>query len=149
MRHVRATVGEREGLVRSGADLAEAAYVARAAASMSDGNRPDYYRVSDIGVRGLLMLLGDDARVTAFAERELRPLLVHDARHGTGLVGVLRRYLDVGGNVAALARTSHLSRQALYARLRNIEHVLGADLTDAETRTGLHVALLCKEVAAR
>ncbi|KAE8765271.1 PucR family transcriptional regulator [Georgenia thermotolerans] len=149
VRHVRATVRERDGLVRAGADLAEAAYVARAAALMPERQRPAYYRITDIGIRGLLMLLGDDARVTAFAERELQALLVHDAKHGEGLVDVLRQYLEAGGNIAALARASHLSRQALYARLRSIERVLGADLADAETRTGLHVALLAKDVAAR
>ncbi|MPV87584.1 PucR family transcriptional regulator, partial [Georgenia ruanii] len=148
LRHVRAAVRERDGLVLAGSDLAEATYVARAAALMPGGRRPAYYRITDIGIRGLLMLLGDDARVTAFAERELQPLLVHDAKHGTGLVEVLRQYLEAGGNIAALARTSHLSRQALYARLRSIERVLGAHLSDAETRTGLHVALLAKDVGA-
>ncbi|MFH5821219.1 PucR family transcriptional regulator [Georgenia sp. AZ-5] len=146
--HVRAVARERDMLVNAGADLAETAYVARAAAIVPDLCPPEYYRIGDIRIRGLLMLLGGDARVTAFAERELQPLLLFDARHGTDLVGVLRLYLQAGGNIAALARTSHLSRQALYSRLRTIERVLGADIADAETRTSLHVALLAKEVAA-
>ncbi|TRW45898.1 PucR family transcriptional regulator [Georgenia yuyongxinii] len=147
--HVVATARERDRLVQAGADLPEASYVARAAALMPAPHRQDYYRITDIRLRGLLMLLADDSRLTAFAERELAPLLVHDDRHRTGLVALLRAYLEAGGNVAGLARTSHLSRQALYARLRTIEKVLGADLGDAETRTSLHVALLTKEVGAR
>ncbi|WP_448073279.1 helix-turn-helix domain-containing protein [Georgenia yuyongxinii] len=75
--------------------------------------------------------------------------MVHDDRHQTRLVELLGQYLEAGGNIAGLARTSHLSRQALYSRLRTIERVLGADLGDAETRTGLHVALLAKGVGAR
>lgn len=147
--HVIATARERDGLVQAGADLPEASYVARAAALMPAPHRRDHYRITDIRLRGLVMLLADDARLTAFAERELAPLLVHDDRHQTRLVELLGQYLDAGGNIAALARTSHLSRQALYSRLRTIERVLGADLGDAETRTGLHVALLAKGVGAR
>ncbi|MGC0274663.1 PucR family transcriptional regulator [Pseudactinotalea sp. Z1739] len=139
---------ERHSISQAGADLTEAGYIARAAALIPAEHRKAYHRIADIGIRGLLMLLGGDERLTAFAERQLAPLLIHDDQHGTGLVTVLRRYLEAGGAIAPLARALHLSRQALYARLRRIERILGVDLADAETRTALHVALLAKEVGS-
>ncbi|MGC0249393.1 PucR family transcriptional regulator [Pseudactinotalea sp. Z1748] len=137
---------ERHSISQAGADLTEAGYIARAAALIPAEHRKTYHRITDIGIRGLLMSLGGDERLTAFAERQLAPLLIHDDQHGTGLVTVLHRYLEAGGAIAPLARVLHLSRQALYARLRRIERILGVDLADAETRTALHVALLAKEV---
>ena len=145
--HVMAAARERTSLAQAGADLAEAAHVARAAAVMP-GPRRDCYRITDIRLRGLLMQLAGDERVTAFAERELHPLLVFDDRHGMGLVALLRGYLEAGGNIAALARTTGLSRQTLYARLRTVGRVLGADLDDAETRLSLHTALLVRQLGA-
>lgn len=139
---------ERHSISQAGADLTEAGYIARAAALIPAEHRKAYHRIADIGIRGLLMLLGGDERLTAFAERQLAPLLIHDDQHDTGLVTVLRRYLEAGGAIAPLARALHLSRQALYARLRRIERTLGVDLADAETRTALHVALLAKEVGS-
>ncbi|HEY1621975.1 MAG TPA: helix-turn-helix domain-containing protein, partial [Streptosporangiaceae bacterium] len=101
-----------------------------------------FYRLPDLRLRGLLHLLRDDPRLQAFAERELRPLLLHDDATGTQLVAALTAYLDAGGNKAAAAKRAHLARPTLYERLRQIEEVLGTSLEPAESRLSLHVALL-------
>ncbi len=108
------------------------------------GGRPyrPYYRLADLRLRGVLHLLRDDARLRAFAERELGPLLAYDEAHGTGLVADLAAYLDSGGNKALAAARAHLARPTFYERLRHIERVLGVSLADPESRTCLHVALL-------
>jgi len=80
--------------------------------------------------------------VQQFAESELEGVLQADARDGGGQLELLGRYLESGGNKAALARTGYLSRPTLYARLARLEELLGVDLDDAESRTSLHVALL-------
>ena len=63
-----------------------------------------------------------------------------------GLIVVLwvffLRQMQAGGNKAELARTLHMSRPTLYARLDALQRVLGLDLDDAESRTSLHVAML-------
>jgi len=101
-----------------------------------------WYRLPDLRLRGLLHLLRDDARLQAFAERELGPLLAYDATHGTSLVEVLSAYLAAGGNKAVAAQRAHLARPTFYQRLRQIARLLHADLDDPESRTSLHVALL-------
>jgi PucR family transcriptional regulator, purine catabolism regulatory protein len=123
--------------------LLEAQQVADAAAQSpsADRDRP-YHRLADLRLRGLLHLLGDDARLATFVDRELGPLLAHDGAHGTGLTKVLAAYLAEGGSKAAAAKRAHLARPTFYERLRTIERILGVSLDSPESRTSLHVALL-------
>jgi PucR family transcriptional regulator, purine catabolism regulatory protein len=126
--------------------LLEARQVADAAAEAgpaADG-RP-FYRLADLRLRGLLFLLGGDPRLATFVDRELGPLLRYDAAHGTSLTGVLAAYLAAGGNKADAASQAHLARPTLYDRLRHIERILGVDLSSAESRASLHVALLAHD----
>ncbi|MFB9835866.1 PucR family transcriptional regulator [Actinoallomurus acaciae] len=125
----------------------EAEQVADVAARRGD-DRP-FYRLPDLRLRGLLHLLRDDARLQTFIERELGPLLAHDARRGGDLVHVLALYLDSGRNKALAAQRAHLSRPALYERLRRIERVLDTDLEDVESCVSLHVALLALDSVRR
>jgi PucR family transcriptional regulator, purine catabolism regulatory protein len=111
-----------------------------AVAARAPAGRP-FYRLPDLRLRGLLHLLRDDPRLQAFAERELGPLLVHDAGGGQ-LLAALTAYLEAGGNKAEAAKRAHLARPTLYERLRQIEAVLGSSLEPPESRLSLHVALL-------
>ena len=58
---------------------------------------------------------------------------------------MLREYLRLAGNKAALAARLHISRPSLYKRLNAIEQTLGVDLSDAESMVSLHVAMLVLE----
>jgi purine catabolism regulator len=126
--------------------LLEARQVADAAAEAppADGGQL-YYRLADLRLRGLLYLLGQDSRLTTFVDRELGPLLHHDAAQHTDLTGVLAAYLAAGGNKAVAASRAHLARPTLYERLRQIERILGTSLESPESRVSLHVALLARD----
>lgn len=117
--------------------LAEASHIAEVALSMAEAARP-YYRAADVRLRGLISLLRSDHRVQAFAETELGALLSGDPAN----IEVLREYLRLGGNKAAVAQRLHMSRPALYKRLAAIGQALGVELDDGESRTSLHVALM-------
>jgi len=123
--------------------LVEAGQVADAAAHLV--TTAPVLRLPDLRLRGLLHLLRDDPRVQTFVERELAPLLAHDAATGDDLVGSLRAYLAAGRNKSTAAAAVHLSRPAFYDRLGRIAQVLSADLSDVETCLSLHVALLSRE----
>jgi purine catabolism regulator len=99
-------------------------------------------RQADIRLPGLLMSLREDARLQEFAEAELGALLEHEARHGGGLVDLLRQFLAVGGNKTALARVAHRNRTSLYPALARLEELVGHPLDDAASRLSLGVALL-------
>ncbi len=129
------------------AAVTEAREVADLAVGEPGGRRP-YYRLPDLRLRGLLYLLREDARVRAYTERELGPLLAHDAEHGTTLAADLAAFLDAGGNKALAAARAHLARPTFYQRLALIERVLGVSLADPESRAALHVALLARQEGA-
>jgi len=133
---VGATAGSIRDVRRS---FLEASQVADVAASRLDSAAPLFYRLPDLRLRGLLHLLRDDPRLQTFVERELGTLL---ADSDAGLLDVLAAYLAAGGNKAEAAKASHLARPTFYERLRRIERILGTDLSSAESRTSLHVALL-------
>ncbi len=146
---VGAAVGSIRDVRRS---FLEASQVADVAAERPDGwsagggsDRPPFYRLADLRLRGLLRLLRDDPRVQTFVERELGPLLASEP--DTSLLDVLAAYLAAGGNKAEAAKNSHLARPTFYERLRRIERILGTDLSSAESRTSLHVALLALEAS--
>jgi purine catabolism regulator len=126
--------------------LLEAAQVADAAlhggGHGSGTGSGTYYRLPDVRLRGLLHLLRDDARLQTYVERELGPLLAHDAQHGSDLIRILAAYLDNGRNKSAAADAAHLSRPSFYDRLRRVERILGVDLDQVESCLSLHVALL-------
>ncbi len=125
--------------------IGEAAHVAEVALAMRGEPRP-FYRAADVRLRGLLALLQDDPHVQAFAETELKALLRDESARKPTDLAVLREYLRLAGNKAALAKRLHLSRPALYKRLSTIEQALGIHLDDAESMVSLHVAMLILEV---
>ncbi|SHH11569.1 PucR family transcriptional regulator [Streptoalloteichus hindustanus] len=126
--------------------LGEAAHVADAA-SRSPRTRP-YHRLDDVRLRGLLHLLRDDERISAFVDRELGALFAREDDQGARWVDVLRAYCEHGGNKSAAAAAVHLSRTAYYQRLDRVERLLGVSLDDPESMLSLYVALLAAEVAA-
>jgi purine catabolism regulator len=132
---VGATAGSIRDVRRS---FLEASQVADVAASRLETAL--FYRLPDLRLRGLLHLLRDDPRLQTFVERELGALLAADP--GGELIDVLTAYLAAGGNKAEAAKASHLARPTFYERLRRIERICGTDLSSAESRTSLHVALL-------
>lgn len=131
----------RATLLEAAAGIDQAMHVAETAASLRKHDKP-YYRATDIRLGGLLALIRNDPRVQQFAESELEPLLAADAQGNAGYLELLSKYLDSGGNKAALARSGYLSRPTLYARLAKLEDLLEVDLDDPESRTSLHVALM-------
>ncbi|MEJ7635326.1 PucR family transcriptional regulator ligand-binding domain-containing protein [Aeromicrobium sp.] len=133
-------------LLPASGSLRTAQHVARVAHEVL-GPGPAYHRQADIRLHGLIAQLHGDPRVQAFAEAELGPLLAHEARHGGGLLELLRQFLAAGGNKSRLARASHRSRPALYAKLAQIEQVLGVSLDDPDSQLSLGVAMLAQDHA--
>lgn len=127
--------------------LAEANEVADVASTLP--SRKPFYTLSDVHLRGLLHSLQTDARVHRFVERELGRLIEHDRRVGSDLLGALSTYLDCGQNLSAAAHAYRLSRPAFYSRLRQIENLLGASLSDAGDALSLYVAITAMRVMDR
>ncbi len=132
-------------LVGATAQLRTTMHIASAGHVLPDAPRA-WYRSSDVRIRGLLAELQDDDRMVAFAESELGALLAHDGASRDELLALLRSFLRLGGNKAAVAEDVHLSRQALYGRLRRLESILGVDLDDPESAMSLGVAMMVTDL---
>lgn len=77
----------------------------------------------------------------AFDQR-LRPVLDHDADHGTALRESLLAYLEANGNWGVAAAAQGVHRHTLRHRIERIEDMLEVDLSDARTRAELLLMLL-------
>ncbi|TCI98746.1 PucR family transcriptional regulator ligand-binding domain-containing protein [Aeromicrobium sp. IC_218] len=141
-----AAAGTRVPDLRSADRTLREAMQVMAAVAGRPGRDRGVNRLHDVHLRGLLVLLHDDDRLRAFAERELAPVERADARDGTDLMGVLRAVLEHWGSKAAAAAALGVSRPVLYDRLAKLERVLDASLTEAEVRTSLHAALLATDL---
>jgi PucR family transcriptional regulator, purine catabolism regulatory protein len=102
---------------------------------------PGVYHYGDLGLYHLLLPLADGPRLANYVEAELGVLLEHDARSRAPLVPTLRSFLDHGGRVSAAARDLFIERRSLYHRVEAISRLLGRDLSSADTRLRLSVAL--------
>lgn len=135
-------------LLTAAAELDEAQRIAEAALALYGVDAPGhselpYFFASDVRLRGLIATMRTDARVQDFARAELAGILDNpDPVAVAEQLQLLEQLLDAGGNKAALARATHLSRPALYARLNRLENALGVSLEEAESRTSLHTAVL-------
>ena len=82
----------------------------------------------------------------AFAETELKALLRPKAAEAVSDLAVLREYLRLAGNKAALSERLHISRPVVVQAPRSIEQTLGVTSHDAESMVSLHVAMLVLEI---
>ncbi|MGC7094170.1 PucR family transcriptional regulator [Amycolatopsis lurida] len=134
-----------DGAADARRSLTEAGHVADAVPATRE-SATGFHRLEDVRLRGLLHLLADDERVTAFASRELGALLAKDATTGNRLLQALRFYCAHGGNKSAAAAAAHMSRTAYYQQLARVEQVLGVPLEDPESMLSLYVALLAHDI---
>jgi purine catabolism regulator len=139
--------GTVHGVDRVHSTLGEAMQVAEAAVGMPGGR--SYFRAPDLRLRGLVHAIRHAPALGDYVERELGPVLAHDAAHGTRLLDFLAAFCRCGGNKTAAAAELFISRAALYDRISKAERVLGVDLSDPDVVIGLHFAVLARETLAR
>lgn len=106
-----------------------------------------YVQPSDLSARGLLWLLRADPRLQAYVERQLGAILRLPRADRDRLRETLSIYLSSGRNIAGASRALHISRPALYSRLRRISSLTGAVLDDPDTAISLELALAALEAA--
>jgi len=96
--------------------------------------------------QGLLRLVPERSRTT-FAHSILGPLLDHDEQHRSNLLGTLRAHLAHAGAWQPAAADLHIHPNTLRYRIGRVEELTGRDLSAAQDRTDLDVALVCLDLA--
>ncbi len=82
-----------------------------------------------------------DNRFRELHERYLGSLVRYEARTGLPLIQTLEVLFDENGNVSGAARSLGINRQSLLYRLRRIEKMCDADLTDPADRFAIELAV--------
>lgn len=131
-------IGEPAGLHRLPVAYRDAADAARHALRTSAG--PAVQRSSSLGIDRLLLQLDDGSSLAGHIQRELGPVLDHDATSPNPLMPTLLAYLERNGNKTRIAADLHIERRTLYYRVEKLEELLGGSLEDAERRAGLYFA---------
>lgn len=138
--------GETDAAKTAAERLGDAARIAHAAEAYVavTHRKQTYFYAQDLGLPGLLATLNTNEHFTAFVTAELLSL-----RRATRTRSAFEQQLEIvealiaSTNKAELARRLHISRPALYARLKNLELQLGYDLEqDTQRRTAMHLAIL-------
>lgn len=81
------------------------------------------------------------SEIREFCERVLGPLAT-DAERYEDLARTLEEYLKAHGSLNEVARRLFLHRNTVRQRLRRIAEITGADLSDADSRLALQLAML-------
>lgn len=122
--------------------LDESRRVALAAVALEDRGA-QLVRPVDLGFHWLAQGLVGTQDGALFVRDQLGPALDEPE-----YLDFIHAYIRANGNVTEVARTVHLSRPRVYARIRRIEEEWGLHLDDAEVRTSLHLALTLHHLGA-
>jgi DNA-binding PucR family transcriptional regulator len=88
------------------------------------------------------------SEIREFCERVLGPLATEEERY-EDLARTLEEYLNAHGSLNEVARRLFLHRNTVRQRLRRITEVTGADLSDADSRLALQLAILGRRALDR
>jgi len=124
------------GLRRSFAQAQQSLDLAR---RLFDGDR--VLSFGDLGLYHLLCRLQHCEELDEFYQQTLAALAAYDARHNTALIPTLEAFFAHHGNVSQTAESLYLHRNSLLYRLERIAEITGLDLSDADQRFSLQLAL--------
>lgn len=127
----------------TGAHLALLQAEQAVAVQRANGGRARATHFDDLGA--YRFVLGQpDSDIEAQAEKALG-LLAEDEDRYADLIRTLDAFIRLHGSVNAVARDLSLHRNTVRQRLRRIGQLTGADLSSAEDRLALQLALLGRE----
>ena len=123
-------------LVRSHREALTALSIRRGSRSANGVTRYD-----DLGMYRLIAAGSDQREVEHFIDEWLGRLLDYDAEHDSQLCETLSEYLECGGNYDHTAKALVVHRSTVRYRLRRIREISGRDLSEADDKFNLQVAL--------
>ncbi|MCV7067074.1 GAF domain-containing protein [Mycolicibacterium farcinogenes] len=133
------------------AQFGDAYLIARSAMDIAvrAGRTDSVVNLEDLGIVGLLLQLGDSAKLMAFATRTLASVVDYDAKHRTDLIATLRTYFACKQDRNLTARKLLIHPNTVAQRLRRIEALCGADLADPAISVQFSSALMVYDIAAQ
>ncbi len=102
--------------------------------------------IGDLGVYQLILRLDDRETLLAFATNMLGPLLDYDERNRADLIKTLEAFFTCHGNLSKTAEKLIVHRNTLLYRMNRISEIADMDLNRPETRLGVHLALVIRQL---
>jgi len=112
--------------------------------AMQLGERLNHNHVVDFHSLGIYQLLGqleDIPAVREFTQQLIGPLAAYDAQHRSSMAQTLDAYFDHHGNISQTAESLFIHRNTLLYRLERIQELTGHDMSQANMRLAMHLAL--------
>ncbi len=102
--------------------------------------------IGDLGVYQFILRLEDRETLLAFANHMLGPLLDYDERNRADLIKTLEAFFACHGNLSRTAEMLIVHRNTLLYRMNRISEIADMDLNRPETRLGVHLALVIRQL---
>jgi len=124
------------GLSRAGSEASDAVQYA-----LRTGRHSGVFYAGNLGIERLLLKLDEGPVLVDHIERELGPVLDHDASSSSPLMPTLVAYLVHAGNKSEVAKDLHIERRTLYHRLDRLRKLLGPGLEHSDRLLALQIAV--------
>ena len=118
------------------------------ATGFANGAAPEVASHRDLGAFTLLLSVQDSEALRLYCESVLGPIESSDGRYAGELLRSLEAYIDRNGHWERAARDCYCHRHTLRYRIKRIEELTGRDLSRANDRVELWLALRAKELIA-
>ena len=138
---VRIAVGEAVTL----ADIRRS-YVSAVLALRAAGDDKRIVSPRDLGSYGFLLAAQPSGALDGFVRAVLGPLIDRDRTRSSDLVDSVRAFIEAGGRWEQGAEALDVHRHTLRYRVRQAEEILGRDLSEAQDRLEVWLALKAEEV---
>jgi len=116
------------------------------ATAISNGDAPPVASHRDLGAFTLLLALNDEDALRAYCDNVLEPIDEGDVTYGGELTRSLEAFIEQNGQWERAARELYCHRHTLRYRIRRIEELTGRDLSRAQDRIELWLALRAREL---
>jgi purine catabolism regulator len=116
------------------------------ATGFADGAAPEVASHRDLGAFTLLLSVQDAEALRLYCESVLGPIEDSDERYAGELLRSLEAYIDRNGHWERAAGDCYCHRHTLRYRIKRIEELTGRDLSRANDRVELWLALRAKEL---
>ncbi|MCL4517099.1 MAG: PucR family transcriptional regulator ligand-binding domain-containing protein [Firmicutes bacterium] len=100
----------------------------------------------DLGVYRLLLKCADPNEVRVFVQEYLGRLVEYDKAHKTAMIKTLDAYLKANSCLADAAGSLFIHVNSLKYRLRQIQEILGVNLSDPEVVLNLRMAMKIRDI---
>ncbi|HMA27047.1 MAG: PucR family transcriptional regulator [Solirubrobacterales bacterium] len=118
------------------------------ATGFANGAAPEVASHRDLGVFTLLLSVQDAEALRLYCDSVLGPIESSDERYANELLRSLEAYIDRNGHWERAAGDCYCHRHTLRYRIKRIEELTGRDLSRANDRVELWLALRARELIA-